>query len=191
MVSWGMRGVYGEAKRQAEFGLPFRIAFSSGQIGSTFQDSNDVKVGDKRQTMKRALCFKIRRTAAVLLLGAVTLTCAHIPTESTTRDTDDGTGAWYPQRHPEAAFREIDDEEGGLVVLPSKAEVKVLNPVGIRVFSLIDGTRTPEDVARAVIEEFDVDYETALSDVYDFLSELEDSGMLAQPIPDDVRGRVD
>lgn len=77
-----------------------------------------------------------------------------------------------------------------MVVLPSKSEVKVLNPVGIRVFSLIDGTKTPEEVARAVFEEFEVDYETAFSDTYAFLAELEEQGMLAHPIPDDVRKRA-
>ena len=83
-----------------------------------------------------------------------------------------------PRRHTDSSFREIEDE-GGLVVLPGKAQVKVLNPVGIRVFSLLDGTRTVEEIASVVTAEFDVAGETARKDVLDFLTELADHGMLA------------
>ena len=83
-----------------------------------------------------------------------------------------------PRRHTDSSFREIADE-GGLVVLPGKAQVKVLNPVGIRVFSLLDGARTVEEIASAVAGEFDVPAETARKDVLDFLTELADHGMLA------------
>jgi hypothetical protein len=65
------------------------------------------------------------------------------------------------------------------VVLPTRSEVKVLNPVGSRVFSLLDGKNTVEDIARAVTDEFEVDYETALKDVKKFLEELRTEGMLA------------
>jgi len=112
--------------------------------------------------------------------------CAFASPDSTALDGPVISGGWHPARHPDAAFREIEDE-GGLVVLSHKAEVKVLNPVGIRVFELIDGTRTPEEVARAVFDEFEVAYETALSDVYEFLGELDKHGMLAHPMPEHVR----
>lgn len=82
-----------------------------------------------------------------------------------------------PRRHPDSSFREIPDE-GGLVVLPGKAQVKVLNPVGIRVFSMLDGTRTLEEIAARVADEFDVPMETARQDVLGFLSDLADHGML-------------
>ncbi len=88
------------------------------------------------------------------------------------------TEDWKPRRHPDSAFRPIGDE-GGLVVLPGRAEVKVLNPVGIKVFSLLDGTRTVEQIAEAVTAEFDVEREQALQDVREFLDELSQQGMLA------------
>jgi len=84
----------------------------------------------------------------------------------------------HPRRHPDTSFRQIGDE-GGLVVLPGRAEVKVLNPVGIAVFSLLDGSRDLETLAAAVAGEFDIDLEHAREDVVTFLNELQRDGMLA------------
>jgi Coenzyme PQQ synthesis protein D (PqqD) len=83
----------------------------------------------------------------------------------------------HPRRHPDAAFRRIGDE-GGLVVLPGRSEVKVLNPVGIAVFSLLDGSRDVNDLAEAVAAEFDIDLNRAREDVMAFLTELQHEGML-------------
>lgn len=82
-----------------------------------------------------------------------------------------------PRRHPDTAFRQIGDE-GGLVVLPGKAEVKVLNPVGIAVFSLLDGSRSVESLAEAIAAEFEIGVDQARSDVVEFLDELQREGML-------------
>lgn len=81
------------------------------------------------------------------------------------------------KRHPESAFRPIGDE-GGLVVLPGRSEVKVLNPVGIKVFSLLDGAHTVDDIAAAVLEEFEVEADVAKRDIEAFLNQLRDAGML-------------
>jgi hypothetical protein len=84
----------------------------------------------------------------------------------------------YPRRHPDTAFRQIGDE-GGLVVLPGRAEVKVLNPVGIAVFSLLDGSRDLDTLAAAIAGEFDIEIAQAREDVVAFLTELQREGMLA------------
>lgn len=83
-----------------------------------------------------------------------------------------------PQRHPNTAFRSIGDE-GGLVVLPGKSEVKVLNPVAIKVFELLDGKHSIEEIARAVTGEFDIDQDQAATDIRDFVESLRQNGMLA------------
>jgi len=83
-----------------------------------------------------------------------------------------------PRRHPDTAFRQIGDE-GGLVVLPGRAEVKVLNPVGIAVFSLLDGSRDLDTLAATIAEEFEIELEQARDDVATFLAELQREGMLA------------
>ena len=87
----------------------------------------------------------------------------------------------YPRRHPDTAFRQIGDE-GGLVVLPGKAQVKVLNPVGIAVFSLLDGSRDIDTLAGAVAGEFDIEIDKAREDVVTFLDELQREGMLADAV---------
>jgi hypothetical protein len=85
----------------------------------------------------------------------------------------------YPRRHPDSAFRPVGDE-GGLVVLSGKSEVKVLNPVAIKVFGLLDGEHSQEQIAQAVVEEYEVSEEEALRDVKSFIEELRCHGMLAE-----------
>jgi len=85
-----------------------------------------------------------------------------------------------PRRNPETAFRPVG-EEGGLVVIPGSSEVKVLNPVAIKVFSMLDGSHDVETIVAAVTEEFDVPEEQAAKDVHAFLAELKDGGLLAAP----------
>lgn len=92
-----------------------------------------------------------------------------------------------PRRATEASFRPMG-EEGGLVVLPMKREIKVLNPVGILVFSLIDGTRSEAQIADIVAEQFEVSAEEAARDVSEFLEELRRNGMLAEESPESVAG---
>ena len=83
-----------------------------------------------------------------------------------------------PQRHPDTAFREVGDE-GGLVVLPGRSEVKVLNPVGIKIFSLLDGEHSTEHIIHSVMQDFDITEEQAAADLRAFLEELDAHGMLA------------
>ena len=84
----------------------------------------------------------------------------------------------FPRRHPDTAFRQIGDE-GGLVVLPGRAEVKVLNPVGIAVFSRLDGSHDVDSLAATVADEFDIELGQAREDVVSFLTDLQREGMLA------------
>ena len=98
-----------------------------------------------------------------------------------------GVGRAYPRRHPDTAFRQIGDE-GGLVVLPGRAEVKVLNPVGIAVFSLLDGSRDLDTLVESVAEEFEIEISQAREDVVAFLAELQREGMLAEPAAAPIEG---
>jgi len=83
-----------------------------------------------------------------------------------------------PLRNPDCAYRAIEDE-GGLVVLPGRGEVKVLNAVGVKVFSLLDGKNTVEEIVAAVTGEFEVPADEVRDDVRAFLGELAKNGMLA------------
>jgi hypothetical protein len=97
----------------------------------------------------------------------------------------DITATSKPSRHANAVYREVG-EDGGLVVLPGKAEVKVLNPVGALVFHLLDGSRTVQEIARAVTEEFEVAEEQAVEDVQSFVQQLAEHGMLEIPAEESV-----
>ena len=83
-----------------------------------------------------------------------------------------------PKRNSDAAFRVIDGE--AMVVLPEKGEVKVLNNVGSRIWELMDGSATIEEISKIICMEYEVEEKNAISDVMDFLKELGDNGMLAQ-----------
>ena len=83
-----------------------------------------------------------------------------------------------PRRHPDTAFRPFGDE-GGLVVIPGRSEIKVLNPVAIKVFSMLDGSHSIETIVAAVTAEFEVNDEQASTDVQAFLGELKANGLLA------------
>jgi hypothetical protein len=90
----------------------------------------------------------------------------------------------YPRRHSEASFRAMGDE-GGLVVMPTQREVKVLNPVGIKVFSMLDGTHSEEQIVEAVADEFEVAVDQAAEDVRAFLGELRRNGMVVDAARND------
>ena len=89
----------------------------------------------------------------------------------------------FPKRHPDSSFRPIGNE-GGLVVLPGKAEVKVLNPAAITIFGLLDGAHSLEQIVDRVTGEFEVTREAASADLKLLLDELASHGMLAGAGPE-------
>ena len=70
----------------------------------------------------------------------------------------------------------VDGE--AVLVLPDKAEVKVLNEVGARIWELADGTRTIGQIAEQLTEDFEVDIQKAQNDVVEFLQQLEQKGVI-------------
>jgi hypothetical protein len=81
-------------------------------------------------------------------------------------------------RNPNTAYRSIGDE-GGLLVLPDKSQVKVLNPTGATIFGLLDGEHTIDEMIVALLDQFDVTPAQARADIEAFLAELESEGLLA------------
>ena len=92
------------------------------------------------------------------------------------------TPEFRPLRHRDSAFRPVADE-GGLVVLPDRAEVKVLNPSAITIFGLLDGEHTVQQIADELATTYDVQVPQALTDVQSFVKELSEHGMLAESSP--------
>ena len=65
------------------------------------------------------------------------------------------------------------------MVLPDHAEIKVLNPVGIEIYPLLDGEHTYGEIASHIAKEFEIPMEQALADVLEFVGSLRAHGMLA------------
>lgn len=80
-------------------------------------------------------------------------------------------------RSPDAASRTYEGQ--ATIVLPSRAEVKVLNEVGSRVWESIDGRRTLGEILDAVLADFDVSREQAEADVIEFIGTLRAQGMVS------------
>jgi len=80
-------------------------------------------------------------------------------------------------KSPDAASRTYDGQ--ATIVLPSRAEVKVLNEIGSRVWDAIDGRRTLAQILATLLEEYDVPREQAERDVLDFVGELRTQGMVS------------
>lgn len=75
-----------------------------------------------------------------------------------------------PIQNPAVVGRIVSDE--AVIVLPTKGQVKVLNEVGARIWSLIDGTRTVKEIVSIINTEFAVSEEEAKNDTRVFLEQL-------------------
>ena len=79
---------------------------------------------------------------------------------------------------PTTASRVI---EGEAVILSLDTKVlRGLNPVGSRVWDLIDGQRSVEEIAGLIVKEFDVERSQADQDVRGFVQELLDKGLVTR-----------
>lgn len=76
----------------------------------------------------------------------------------------------YPIPHRQVAGRVIDDE--AVLVLSETGDVQVLNETGARIWELADGTRTVDQIARAIADEYAVDFAQAAPDVLAFVQRL-------------------
>ena len=74
-------------------------------------------------------------------------------------------------------FRRFEDE--GIVVNQKSAEALVISEVGTRLLEMADGTRTLEQCAAILGEEFDADREAIAADVVRFAEELVAAGIVA------------
>lgn len=62
-----------------------------------------------------------------------------------------------------------------------------MNPVGIAIFSRLDGSRDVDALAATIAGEFEIDVTEAREDVIAFLTELQREGMLAKAVAPDER----
>ncbi len=89
----------------------------------------------------------------------------------------------YPAPHPQVAGRTIADQ--AVVVLADAGQVNVFNSLGTRIWELIDGAHSVQQIVDAIVAEYDVAPEVALQDATSFLQELVDTQaitLLDQPV---------
>lgn len=81
-----------------------------------------------------------------------------------------------PVIHPSVIGRIVDQE--AVLVLPEQGQVKVLNPVGARIWTMIDGIRTIREIADLICQEYEVDPSQAEEDAIQFISDLHQRNVL-------------
>ena len=80
------------------------------------------------------------------------------------------------EKAPTTAWRLI---EGEAVILSLETKVlRGLNPVGSRIWELIDGQRNLEEIIGVIVQEFDVPPQEAARDVRVFVEELLARGLV-------------
>jgi hypothetical protein len=81
-----------------------------------------------------------------------------------------------PRRDPTVVSRLLDDE--AVLVHPVQGKVRVLNPVGARVWELVDGQRTVAAIIEAIAAEYQADPARVEIDVTAFCVDLAQRGVL-------------
>ena len=81
-----------------------------------------------------------------------------------------------PVPNPNVVGRVVADE--AVLVLPQKGTVKVLNEVGARIWSLVDGVRSAREIASLIFSEYNVEQAAAEEDTLVFLGDLADRDVL-------------
>ncbi len=76
----------------------------------------------------------------------------------------------YPVPHAQVAARVVENQ--AVIVLADAGQVNVLNGVGTRIWELIDGTRTVQQIRDVIEREYAVSAEDVSRDVLAFFEEL-------------------
>lgn len=81
-----------------------------------------------------------------------------------------------PVHHPSTASRVFGSD--AVVISPAENMVRMLNPVGSRIWQLSDGSNSVEDIALTLTEEYDVDLAHARQSVAVFVEDLRTRNLL-------------
>ena len=81
-----------------------------------------------------------------------------------------------PVKNPAVVSRLVNDE--AVLVIPSLGKVKVLNGIGARIWTLIDGNRSIGLILDIINHEYSVSDEDARKDLINFLEQLFDRQLI-------------
>ena len=82
----------------------------------------------------------------------------------------------YPAQNPDTPARTIDGE--AVVITPHDSTLHTLNETATFIWDRADGTRTLQTIAKELVEEFDVDDETARNDAEAFVRSAVEKGLM-------------
>lgn len=82
-----------------------------------------------------------------------------------------------PIHHPRTASRLFSGE--AVIITPAENTVRMFNPVGSRIWELMDGQQTVGQIVATLVDQFDVAPERAQRTVLDFFALLEEKGLVA------------
>lgn len=82
----------------------------------------------------------------------------------------------YPKRHENVAWRTVVDK--ALLVNPKDSFIYPLNTVATRIWELMDGETSTEDIIKKLCEEFECEKSAIQRDALEFLEELRKSGLI-------------
>jgi hypothetical protein len=91
-----------------------------------------------------------------------------------------------PRRRGDIELRE--DGARAWLVDPQTATTHGLNPTARAIWELCDGTTTVDELVRAIGEVFDVPPSSARADVEAIIAQLQGTGLVSGPGPDDGSG---
>ncbi len=80
------------------------------------------------------------------------------------------------QRNAAILWRELDGE--AVLLSPAAGSSYNLNPVGTFIWKLLDGKHYYADIATAICQIYEVEYERALQDVEDIIVELRSNNLV-------------
>ena len=82
----------------------------------------------------------------------------------------------YPKRHDNVAWRTIVDK--ALLVNPKDSFIYPLNTVATRIWELMDGKTSTEDIIKRLYEEFEYEESAIGRDTMEFLEELKKANLI-------------
>ena len=85
-----------------------------------------------------------------------------------------------PAQNPRVSFRDLAEEEGGVLLHLDTGAYHGLNPVGVMIWRLLDGVRTPAVIAAELSQRIEDAPEDLDADVRRFLSELRDRDLVVE-----------
>jgi Coenzyme PQQ synthesis protein D (PqqD) len=80
------------------------------------------------------------------------------------------------QRNSAVLWRELDGE--AVLLNPEVGASYTLNRVGTLIWKMLDGMHTPDDIAGAICQVYQVEHERALQDVASILADLRENNLL-------------